>query len=100
MTTEAIDHLSPRDFQRLARFIHEYSGIKMPPTKKSMVEGRLRKFYEEVVLLAQAFVHDPDTTVAKAVAATEKEVGAPIKITGFYRFALGEGVDRTSDESA
>jgi elongation factor Ts len=65
-----------------------------------MVEGRLRKFYEEVVLLAQAFVHDPDTTVAKAVAAAEKEAGAPIKITGFYRFALGEGVDRTSDESA
>lgn len=65
-----------------------------------MVEGRLRKFYEEVVLLAQAFVHDPDTTVAKAVAAAEKAAGAPIKITGFYRFALGEGVDRTSDESA
>jgi chemotaxis protein methyltransferase CheR len=43
MTAEAIDHLSSRDFQRLARFIHEYSGIKMPPTKKSMVEGRLRK---------------------------------------------------------
>lgn len=43
MTVEAIDHLSPRDFQRLARFIHDYSGIKMPPTKKSMVEGRLRK---------------------------------------------------------
>jgi len=65
-----------------------------------MVEGRLRKFYEEVVLLAQAFVHDPDTTVAKAVAAAEKAAGAPIKITGFYRFALGEGVDRSSDESA
>ncbi len=65
-----------------------------------MVEGRLRKFYEEVVLLAQAFVHDPDTTVAKAVAAAEKAAGAPIKITGFYRFALGEGVDRTSDELA
>ena len=56
-----------------------------------MVEGRLRKFYEEVVLLAQAFVHDPETTVAKAVAAAEKAAGAPIKITGFYRFALGEG---------
>lgn len=39
----ALDHLSGRDFQRLARFIHEYSGIKMPPTKKTMVEGRLRK---------------------------------------------------------
>jgi chemotaxis protein methyltransferase CheR len=40
---EAIDHLSTRDFQRLASFIHEYSGIKMPPAKKSMVEGRLRR---------------------------------------------------------
>jgi chemotaxis protein methyltransferase CheR len=40
---EAIDHLSTRDFQRLAAFIHEYSGIKMPPAKKSMVEGRLRR---------------------------------------------------------
>jgi elongation factor Ts len=61
---------------------------------EKMVEGRLRKFYEEVVLMAQAFVHDPDTTVAKAVAAAEKEVGVPIKITGFHRFALGEGIDR------
>ena len=65
-----------------------------------MVEGRIRKFYEEVVLLAQAFVHDPDTTVAKAIAAAEKAAGAPIKITGFHRFALGEGIERTSEETA
>ena len=72
-----------------------------PPTViEKMVEGRLRKFYEEVVLLAQAFVHDPDTTVAKAVAAAEKAAGAPIKITGFHRFALGEGIDRSSEEAA
>jgi elongation factor Ts len=73
---------------------------KPAPVIEKMVEGRLRKFYEEVVLLAQAFVHDPDTTVAKAVAAAEKAAGAPIKITGFYRFALGEGVDHDSDETA
>jgi elongation factor Ts len=73
---------------------------KPAPVIEKMVEGRLRKFYEEVVLLAQAFVHDPETTVAKAVAAAEKAAGAPIKIAGFYRFALGEGVDRASDETA
>ena len=67
---------------------------------EKMVEGRIRKFYEEVVLLAQAFVHDPDTTVAKALADAEKTAGAPIKITGFYRFALGEGVDREGDETS
>jgi elongation factor Ts len=73
---------------------------KPAPVIEKMVEGRIRKFYEEVVLLAQAFVHDPDTTVAKALADAEKTAGAPIKITGFYRFALGEGVDRESDETS
>jgi CheR methyltransferase, all-alpha domain len=42
MTFDGLDHLSSRDFQRLARFIQDYSGIKMPATKKTMVEGRLR----------------------------------------------------------
>jgi elongation factor Ts len=65
-----------------------------------MVEGRLRKFYEEVVLLQQPFVHDPDTTVAKALEAAAKDAGAPIKITGFYRFALGEGIERADSDFA
>jgi len=67
---------------------------------EKMVEGRLRKFYEEVVLLAQAFVHDPEMTVAKAMAAAEKSAGAPIKIAGFYRFALGEGIERPDSDFA
>ncbi len=67
---------------------------------EKMVEGRLRKFYEEVVLLAQAFVFDPETTVGKVVAAAEKDLGAPVKITGFHRFALGEGIDRPDSDFA
>ena len=67
---------------------------------EKMVEGRLRKFYEEVVLLQQPFVHDPDMTVAKALEAAEKDAGAPIKITGFHRFALGEGIDRPDSDFA
>ena len=67
---------------------------------EKMVVGRLRKFYEEVVLLAQPFVHDPNLTVEKALAAAEKEADAPIKITGFYRFALGEGIDRPDSDFA
>ena len=73
---------------------------KPAPVIEKMVEGRLRKFYEEVVLLAQAFVHDPETTVATALAAAEKAVGAPIQITGFYRYALGEGIDRPDSNFA
>jgi elongation factor Ts len=72
---------------------------KPAPVIEKMVEGRLRKFYEDVVLLAQAFVHDPDKTVAAAMTDAEKTAGAPIKITGFHRFALGEGIDRTADET-
>jgi elongation factor Ts len=67
---------------------------------EKMVEGRLRKFYEEVVLLSQAFVHDPETTVAKALAAAEESAGAPINIIAFQRFALGEGIDRPDSDFA
>ena len=61
---------------------------------EKMVEGRLRKFYEEVVLLKQAFVLNPDFTVEKALKEAEKEIGAPATITGYLRFALGEGIDK------
>jgi elongation factor Ts len=67
---------------------------------EKMVEGRLRKFYEEVVLLKQAFVLNPDVTVEKALKDAEKEIGAPAKITAFLRFALGEGIDKEKTDFA
>ncbi len=65
-----------------------------------MVEGRLRKFYEEFVLLEQIFVIDSENRVAKVVEAAAKEAGAPIKVTGFARFALGEGIERQRTDFA
>jgi len=67
---------------------------------EKMVEGRLRKFYEEVCLVKQAFVINPDLTVEKALAEAEKDIGAPAKITGFVRFALGEGVEKEESDFA
>ncbi len=67
---------------------------------EKMVEGRMRKFFEEVVLLKQAFVINPDQTVEQAVKEAEKDIGAPAKITGFVRFALGEGIDRDESDFA
>jgi len=67
---------------------------------EKMVEGRLRKFYEEVVLLKQAFVLNPDLTVEAALKAAEKEIGAPAKVTGFLRFALGEGIEKEETDFA
>jgi elongation factor Ts len=65
-----------------------------------MVEGRLRKFYEEVVLLKQAFVLNPDITVEKALQDAEKEIGAPARITAYLRFALGEGIEKDETDFA
>jgi elongation factor Ts len=57
-----------------------------------MVEGRVRKFYEEVVLLEQAFVIEPDLKIKDAIDRVAEEIGSSIAITEFVRFALGEGV--------
>jgi elongation factor Ts len=67
---------------------------------EKMIEGRMRKFYEEVVLLKQAFVINPDLTVEKALKEAEKDIGAPAKITGFVRFALGEGIEKDKSDFA
>jgi elongation factor Ts len=61
---------------------------------EKMVEGRLRKFYEEVVLLEQIFVVDQQTRISAVVEQAGKAAGTPIRVTGFARFALGEGIDR------
>ncbi len=67
---------------------------------EKMVEGRLRKFYEEVVLLKQAFVFDPDKSVGEAIKAAEADAGAPIELTGFARMVLGEGVEKKDEDFA
>jgi elongation factor Ts len=59
-----------------------------------MVEGRVRKYYEDVTLLAQTFVIDGETKVRDVIKAAEKDAGAPIKLTGFVFYALGEGIDK------
>jgi elongation factor Ts len=65
-----------------------------------MVEGRLRKFYEEFVLLEQIFVVDQETKISKVVEQASKTVGAPISVESFARFALGEGIERQRTDFA
>ncbi len=62
-----------------------------------MVEGRLRKFYEESVLLKQTFVVNNDQTIEQVIAETAKAVGSPVAITGFARLTLGEGVEKPAE---
>ena len=67
---------------------------------EKMVEGRMRKFFEEVVLLKQNFVLNPDLTVEAALKEAEKEIGAPAKIVAFLRYALGEGIEKETTDFA
>ena len=61
-----------------------------------IVESGLKTFYKEVCLLDQGFIFDEKKSVAQAVKEAEAKAGAPIKVVGFVRFALGEGIERTA----
>jgi elongation factor Ts len=67
---------------------------------EKIVESGLKTFYKEVCLLEQVYVHDTGKSVAQAVKDAEGKVGAPIKITGFVRYALGEGIEKQESDFA
>lgn len=67
---------------------------------EKIVESGLKTFYKEVCLLDQAYIHDDSKSVAQAVKEAEGKVGAPIKIAGFLRFALGEGIEKRESDFA
>ena len=67
---------------------------------QKMVEGRIRKYYEEVVFLEQVYVVDGKTKISDVVEQTAKELGTPIKLTGFARYALGEGIEKVETDFA
>jgi elongation factor Ts len=96
------DDLDPAAVERERAIFSEQAleSGKPPQVVEKMVEGRLRKFFEEVVLLKQPFVMNPDQTVEQFVAETAKTLGSPVAITGFARLALGEGVEKQEDDFA
>jgi elongation factor Ts len=96
------DDLDPAAIEREKAILTEQALESGKPANvaEKMVEGRIRKFLEEVVLLKQAFVMNPDQTVEQLVAETAKTLGSPVEVVGFVRFALGEGVDKKPDDFA
>ena len=67
---------------------------------EKIVESGLKTYYKEVCLLEQAFIHDSSKSVAQAVKEAEGKVGGPIKVTGFVRYALGEGIEKQETDFA
>ncbi|HET7849939.1 MAG TPA: translation elongation factor Ts [Pseudolabrys sp.] len=65
-----------------------------------IVESGLKTFYKEACLLEQPYVHEPSKSVAQALKEAEGAVGGPIKVTGFVRYALGEGIEKQESDFA
>jgi elongation factor Ts len=96
------DDLDPEAVERERAIFTEQALESGKPAGvvEKMVEGRIRKFFEEVVLLKQAFVMNPDLTVEQLVAETAKTLGTPVVIKGFARLALGEGIEKKTEDFA
>jgi elongation factor Ts len=90
------DDLDPAAVEKEKKFLTEQaleSGKPIGVVEK-MIEGRIRKWQEEVVLLKQPFVMNPDQTIEQLIAETAKQSGSPVVLKAFVRFQLGEGVDK------
>ncbi|MGD0866917.1 MAG: translation elongation factor Ts [Rhizomicrobium sp.] len=96
------EHLSPEVVAReraIQADLARQSG-KPENVVEKMIEGRMRKFYEDSVLLSQTFVIDGETQVGKVLEKASKDLGAPVTIEGFVRFAVGEGIEKIDGDFA
>ena len=101
---EAIERggLDPKALARERDVLIDQAKDSGKPTEiiDKMVDGRLRKYYEEVVLKEQIFVVDGETRVDAIIDSVSKDIGAPIEVSGFLRFELGEGIDKVEEDFA
>ena len=96
------ESVDPNTLDRERDILAEQARASGKPEEiiEKMVEGRLRKFYEESCLLEQVFVIDGESKVGQAVEAKAKELGDPLEVTGFVRFQLGEGIEKEESDFA
>jgi elongation factor Ts len=90
--------LDPATIERERTVLTEKAKAQGKPAGvvQKIVESGLKTFYKEVCLLDQPFIFDDKKTVAEALQESERKVAAPIRVAGFVRYALGEGIERPS----
>jgi elongation factor Ts len=98
----SVDDLDPESVQRERDVLIEQAKASGKPQEiaEKMVQGRMKKYYQEVVLLEQTSVIDGETRIADVVANAGKDAGAEIALTGFVRFNLGEGIEKEETDFA
>ncbi len=97
-----VGSLDPASLERERAVLVDQARASGRPEEviQKMVEGRVRKFYEEVVLLEQVFVMDGKTKIADVVEQFAKEIGSPITLKGFVRYGLGDGIEKQETDFA
>ena len=98
----SVDDLDPESVQRERDVLIEQAKASGKPQEiaEKMVEGRMKKYYQEVVLLEQTSVIDGETQIAGVVANAAKSAGTDIELTAFARFNLGEGIEKEETDFA
>ncbi len=98
----SVESISAESVERERNVLIEQAKASGKPDNiiEKMVEGRLRKYYEEVALMEQTFVIDNETKISKVVENAANDVGAPISLTGFVRYELGEGIEKAEADFA
>ena len=96
------DEVTAEDQERERKVLREQAADSGKPDEiiEKIVDGRMRKFYEEVCLLEQTFVIDNETKIVKVLEAESKKIGSDIKISGFIRYGLGEGIQKEEADFA
>lgn len=97
-----VSHVDAAKLERERAVYREQAAAsgKLPEVVEKMIEGRVRKYYEEVVFLEQLYVIDGKTKISQVVTDAAKDIGAAVKVTGFVCFRLGEGIEKAATDFA
>jgi elongation factor Ts len=98
----SIQDVDPAILEREKNILREQALASGRPEDvvAKMLEGRIRKYYEEIVFLEQAYVMDGKTKVSDVLAEASKKIGAPVTLKCFARYTLGEGIEKAQNDFA
>ncbi len=92
--------MDPAIVEREKNVLRDKNAGKPANVLEKIVESGLKSYFKEVCLLDQAFIHEPSKTVSQVVTESAKAAGAPVVLKGFYRYALGEGIQKQEADFA
>jgi elongation factor Ts len=95
-----LDGVPAETLEREKAILIDKNKGKPPQVLEKIVASGLKSYAKENCLLDQAYIHDPAKSVAQVLKEAEGKVGAPVKIAGFVRYALGEGIEKKDDDFA